>query len=146
METQLAKVGGRTHNPRLIGGGDSIEFTYDYSRASGDDRPVENIREFTTIGDAKKKQAEDDKYRITLEWYEPNDNVPERIYTARAGGGDRTVTFTYVHPISLIGRSDYDAESGGSFTCYIADFAAKRAGKNELGQESYRCRLTVQEI
>jgi len=145
MEAQLAKIKGGAYNPRLVGGGDDIEFTYDYGSAAGADTPVENIREFQTIGGSKKKQAESDKYRITLGWYEPNNNVPERIYAARKYLDDRTQTFTYIHSQEIIGRAKFDAVSGSSLTVYIAGFSARRVGVNELGQQSYACQLTLQE-
>lgn len=146
METQLAKVKGKLFNPQLIGGGDDIEFTYDFTTAAGADRAIENIREFQTIGGARAKQAEADKYRIALSWYEPNDNVPERIYAARDFNNDRAQTFTYVHNNKLIGRALFAAGQGSDITVYIANFRARRTGVNELGQDSYFCELTIQEI
>lgn len=145
MESQETIVKSRNFNPRLIGGIDSIEFTFDYSTADGLETPAENIREFTTIGNKKKKQAEDDKYRFTLIWFEPTDNIPERLYLMRANAGDRTVTFTYVHSTTVIGRADLDGSSGGSLTVYIVDFKARRSGASG-GKEHYRCALTLQEI
>ena len=144
MDTQEPILKSKAYNPRLDDGTDLIEFTYDFSSAIGAERPVENIREFTTLGDAKKKQAEDDKYRITLVWFEPNNNVPERLYTMRAGGGDRTVQVTYIHSNHIIGRADYDAQSGGRIDGYIADFAAAKAGRSG-GFIHYKCSLTIQE-
>jgi len=146
MESQLALVKGKAFNPRLVGGGDSIEFTYDFTSARGADRPIENIREFQTIGGSRKKQAETDKYRITLSWYEPNDNVPERIYAARDYNSDRAQTFTYIHSDKIIGRALAGSGEGSSLTVYIANFRARRAGRNEFGQDSYFCELTIQEI
>jgi len=146
MDTQetIKKYAG-TFNPRVIGAGDTVEFTYPFTSAAGIDRPVENTREFNTIGGAKKKQAETDKYRVTLVWFEPNNNVPERLYDMRDNSGDRTVTVTFIHAKSIIGRADYDASSGGSLTCYIADFTARRAGTNGSGEDMYWCTLTLQE-
>lgn len=145
MESQETIVKARNYNPRLIGGGDSIEFTFDYETADGLDEARENIREFTTVGNKKKKQAEDDKYRFTVIWFEPTNNIPERIYAMRENSGDRTVTFSYVHSIEVIGRSDLDADSGGLLTVYIASFRARRAGSSG-GKQMYRCSLTLQEV
>lgn len=145
MESQDALVKARNFNPRLIGGGDDIEFTFDYESAAGLDEARENIREFTTIGDQKKKQAEDDKYRFTIVWFEPTNNIPERIYTMRKNSGDRTVTFSYVHSIEIIGRSDLDVDSGGLLTVYIVAFRHRRVGSSNTKQ-MYRCSLTLQEI
>lgn len=145
MESQDAIVKARNFNPRLIGGGDSVEFTFDYESASGLDNARENIREFTTIGNKKKKQAEADKYRFTIVWFEPTNNIPERIYTMRDNSGDRTVTFSYVHSIEVIGRSDLDVESGGLLTVYIATFQYRRVGSSN-SKHMYRCSLTLQEV
>lgn len=145
MESQEAIVKTRTYNPRIIGGSDTVEFTFDYATAPGLDEAVENIREFTTLGDKKKKQAEDDKYRFTITWFEPTNNVPERLYAIRAGSGDRTVTVTYVHSIEIIGRANLDAYSGGAVTCYIAGLRWSRTGQHD-SKQIYRCSITLQEV
>lgn len=145
MDAQAIIIKARNYNPRLIGGGDSIEFSFDYESAAGLDDARENIREFVTIGNKRKKQAEDDKYRFTVVWFEPTNNIPERIYTMRENSGDRTVTFSYVHSIEVIGRSDLDVDSGGLLTVYIAGFRYRRAGFSD-GAQMYRCSITLQEV
>jgi hypothetical protein len=144
MDSQEAVLKARTNNPRLIDGADVIEFTYPYTSAPGLAEAAENISEFVTIGGARRKQADSDKYRFTVNWFEPNNNVPERIYDLREGSGDRTVTVTYVHPISIVGRADFDASSGGKLICYIAGFRALRVGEQD-SKQMYRCSLTLQE-
>lgn len=138
MDAQETILKSKTNNPQVLGPSDTVEFTYDYSSVDGLENPAENIREFTTLGDAKRKQAEDDKYRFTVAWFEPNDNVPTRLYTMREGGGDRTVQVTYIHSDPIIGRTD------GTIVGYIAGFTARRVGK-QSGKHSWRCTLTIQE-
>jgi hypothetical protein len=144
MDTQATILKSKTYNPRVIGNGDTVEFSYDFTRVEGLEKPAENIREFTTLGGAKKKQAEVDKYRLTVSWFEPNDNVPTRLYNIRAGGGDRTVQVTYIHSDQIIGRVDYDPASGGKIVGYIADFSARRRGIH-AGMSLWLCTLTIQE-
>jgi len=138
MDTQETILKSKAYNPRLIGGTDAVEFTYDYSGVDGLENPVENIREFTTLGDAKKKQAEADKYRFTVSWFEPNDNIPTRLYDMRAGAGDRTVQVTYIHSDPIIGRV------GGTIVGYIVGLTMRRTGQYG-GKHSWRCTLTIQE-
>jgi hypothetical protein len=145
MDTQETIVRVKNHNPRLIGPSDTIEFTQDFSIVRGIDMPRENRREFTTLGGAKRKQADTDKYRFTVAWFEPNNNVPERIYTMRDGGGDRTVTVTYIHSNEVIGRADYDGTSGGAIVGFIASFRATQRGVNQAGTRNYLCELEIQE-
>jgi len=145
MDAQETILKSRAFNPRVIGPSDTVEFTYPHSVVTGLEDPAENIREFTTIGGAKRKQAETDKYRFTVQWFEPTNNVPERLYTMRAGGGDRTVAVTYVHPWSVPGRADYDAESGAQIDGYIADLKFRRVGDGPGGVQRYKCSITIQE-
>lgn len=148
LDAQKPLIRATSRNPGLIGGSTTLEFTYPPSRELVEE--MENASFATTIGGSQRKQADSWVRKVSLEWLEPSNYIPEKIYEMMRGGGNRALSsITYIHlrpmPSQLPGVENEYAPGLGKLMGYIADFKAPRVGRDASGTQMFKCRLVFQE-
>lgn len=138
---------GLPHNPKLSDGPNEIEFTYPPDAKSGAVQREINHSLHTTIGGARRIQADSSTRVARISWFEPSNFIPTSIEEMLYGAGDRTVQLSYTHCRPIISQlgDGVEPDDGNGIVIIsgfiLPPFRYQRIGKDISGTQEYMCSM-----